>query len=140
MQANTSFQYRIRLADGFLNEARQDVTLQRWRSCVDNSQLCVENAAKAVLSLVGPVGRTHAPGQPLRLAIRNGLFTDQDANIVQQLADLTDLLGNDIHIQSDYGDESLQRTPWEIFNQSAAERALNMAEESNRLAHFLTSS
>lgn len=41
--------YRLRLADGFLKEAGEDISLRRWRSCVDNSQLAAENAAKAVL-------------------------------------------------------------------------------------------
>jgi len=31
--------FRLRVAKGFLEEARQDVTLGRWRSVVDNSQL-----------------------------------------------------------------------------------------------------
>ena len=43
--------YRFKLAQGFLVEARQDVDLERWRSTVDNAQLAVENAAKAVLTL-----------------------------------------------------------------------------------------
>ena len=53
--------YRVKVAAGFLGEARQDVTLARWRSAVDNAPLAVENAAKAVLALLGPVGRTHNP-------------------------------------------------------------------------------
>lgn len=59
MTGNRSAEYRLKLAQGFLNEARQDVGLGRWRSAVDNAQLAVENAAKAVLALLGPVGRTH---------------------------------------------------------------------------------
>ena len=43
--------YRLRMAQGFLDEARQDVELGRWQSAVDNSQLAVENAAKAALAL-----------------------------------------------------------------------------------------
>jgi len=52
--------YRLNLAEGFLFEAREDINLNRWRSCVDNSPLAVENAAKVALALLGPVGRTHA--------------------------------------------------------------------------------
>lgn len=139
MQPNSAFEFRIRLAKGFLNEAQQDVSLERWRSCVDNCQLCVENAAKAILALIGPVGRSHAPGQLLRLAIQNARFPDIHIDKILQLADLADLLGNDIHIQSDYGDESLQRTPWELFTQSAAEKALVMAEEAHAIAVSLSS-
>ena len=48
MPAPEEVSYRLRLALGFLEEARQDFNLGRWRSCVDNSQLVTENAAKAV--------------------------------------------------------------------------------------------
>jgi HEPN domain-containing protein len=52
MTGNRNAEYRLKLAQGFLNEARQDVGLGRWRSAVDNAQLAVENAAKAVLALL----------------------------------------------------------------------------------------
>ena len=69
MTGNKDAQYRLKVAQGFLNEASQDVGLERWRSAVDNAQLAVENAAKSVLALVGPVGRSHNPAAQLRQAI-----------------------------------------------------------------------
>ena len=71
-------QYRFRVAQGFLEESRQDVALNRWRSAVDNAQLAVENAAKAVLALIAPVGRTHN----LILSLRLGLgFTSNQSTL-----------------------------------------------------------
>ena len=49
--------YRLKVAQGFLEESRQDVQLLRWRSAVDNAQLAVENSAKAVLSLVAEISK-----------------------------------------------------------------------------------
>ena len=46
MNASKDMAYRIALATGFLAEAEQDFTLGRWRSCVDNAQLVVENSGK----------------------------------------------------------------------------------------------
>ncbi len=66
MTAGDQVSYRLRLAQGFLNETRQDVDLKRWRSAMDNAQLSVKNATKAVLALLGPVGRTHNPAEQLR--------------------------------------------------------------------------
>jgi hypothetical protein len=43
------------LAKGFQQEAEQDFQLQRWRSCVDNAQLSVENSGKAIIALIEPV-------------------------------------------------------------------------------------
>ncbi len=59
MRGPDSARYRLRLAQGFLEEAREDVSLKRWRSAVDNAQLAVENAAKAVLALLGPIRQMH---------------------------------------------------------------------------------
>ncbi len=42
--SNSESHYRLRLARGFLEEARQDVSPGRWRSALDNSQLAVEHA------------------------------------------------------------------------------------------------
>lgn len=62
-QARSDYQaYKhLKLANGFLEEARQDMTLQRWRSVMDNVQLAIENATKSALAVIGPVGRTHQP-------------------------------------------------------------------------------
>ena len=46
--AEDEVSYRLALAKGFLAEAEQDMTLERWRSCVDNSQLAVENVGKTI--------------------------------------------------------------------------------------------
>lgn len=126
--------YRLRVAQGFLSEARQDVALARWRSAMDNAQLAVENAAKALLAMLGPVGRTHSPAPLLRQALHDGTLAVPDPGKVQRLAELAELLGFDIHIQTDYGDEMAGRTPWELFDEADARQALLMAEEAVSLA------
>lgn len=126
--------YRMRLADGFLTEARQDLELNRWRSCVDNSQLAVENAAKAVLALLGPVGRTHNPAGLLRRALTDNQFPPESIAEVTQLAENAELLGHDVHMDTDYGSEADWRTPWELFGKSEAQQSIDIAENAVRLA------
>ena len=118
MQSSEDARYRLRLTAGFLDEARQDVQLARWRSCVDNSQLAVENAAKALLALLGPLGRTHEPAALLRQALAAGRFPAASAGHVGRLAELSEQLGRDVHAAGDYGDEGSRRTPWEIFDRA----------------------
>jgi HEPN domain-containing protein len=130
-------EYRLNVAQGFLDEARQDVSLGRWRSVMDNSQLAVENAAKAVLTLIGPVGRTHKPGPLLRQALQDGKLAAATPGKIKRLAELSELLGFDIHIQADYGDEMGGRTPWELFDEPDARQALVMAEEALNLAQTI---
>jgi HEPN domain-containing protein len=127
-------EYRLRVAQGFLDESRQDVASNRWRSAVDNAQLSVENAAKAVLALVAPVGRTHNPAPLLRQALNDGLFSAAFQGAVLRLAECAEVLGFDIHVQTDYGDELQGLTPWELFNEQEAHEALAIAEEAVDLA------
>jgi HEPN domain-containing protein len=134
MTAGDQVSYRLRLAQGFLDEARQDVDLKRWRSAMDNAQLSVENATKAVLALLGPVGRTHNPAEQLRQVLSQSVFSGDNLARVQQLAEQAELLGPDVHIQTDYGDEPGGRTPWELFSETDARQALATAERAFQLA------
>lgn len=129
MQSAEQVRYRLRLAEGFLEEARQDISSKRWRSCVDNSQLAVENAAKAILAILGPVGRTHNPAVVLRQALAEGRFIESIRGQVERVAECAESLGPEVHVQSDYGDEVGHRTPWELFDEPAAQQALRVAEE-----------
>lgn len=135
MQGLDHVSYRLRLAEGFLSEARQDIGFQRWRSCVDNAQLAVENAAKVLLALLGPVGRTHNPAALLREALDADRYAEAVRPRVERVIECAELLGPDIHVQSDYGDEGGGRTPWEIFDEPDAQHALQFAEEAVTLAH-----
>ena len=132
---STDAKYRFRIAQGFLEESRQDIALTRWRSAVDNAQLATENAAKAVLALVGPVGRTHQPALLLREALQ--VFSPSHQQYVEKLSEQAEMLGFDVHVQTDYGDEMEGITPWELFNEDDARSALAIAEEAARLAQLI---
>ncbi len=114
-----------------LEEARQDLDLHRWSSCVGNSQIAVRNAVKA--ALLGPVGRTR-PGVLLRKALQEGRFPEDVRAQAERITECTRLLGPDIHAQSDYGDEAAWKTPWGLFSEADAKQALAMADEAVRLA------
>jgi HEPN domain-containing protein len=108
--------YRLKIAQGFLDESRPDVQLGRWRSAVDNAQLAVENSAKAVLSLAAPVGKAHNPAPQIRETLSKGYFPAEISEKVERLAECAEQLGFDVHIQTDYGDETGRLTPWELFD------------------------
>jgi HEPN domain-containing protein len=129
--------YRLKLARGFLEEAQQDASLSRWRSSVDSAQLAVENAAKVVLALTGRIGRTHNPATQIRRLIDEGQLGADFSERLERLAELAELLGPDIHIQTDYGDEVEGRTPWELFDEADARQALAIAEEAVSLVDQL---
>jgi len=129
--------YRLKLAQGFLEEARQDAVLGRWRSTVDGAQLAVENAGKTALALFGRVGRTHNPATWIRRLIGEEQLEATLSERLERLAELAELLGPDVHVQTDYGDETGGRTPWEVFEEEDARQALAIAEEAASLADRL---
>lgn len=134
MDSEQDVRFRLRLAEGFLQEAEQDLTLSRWRSCVDNAQLAVENAIKAVLARHGPVPKTHEVSRPLaNLQRLEGL----DTTVKEKLATLQGLaerLSYEDHIRSDYGEEATFKTPWELFNEDDAREAVQVARQTLGLA------
>lgn len=129
--------YRLALAQGFLTEAEQDFALQRWRSCVDNAQLAVENAGKTALALFGVTPKTHDPARQIAAILRE---QELPANVSELLhAMLPDLLilGTEAHFLTDYGDEESYTLPWDLFTQQTAEDALQSARRSAQMAHTL---
>ena len=94
----------------------------------------MEPAAKAVLALIGSVGHTHNPAVHLREALAKCRFGLARAPAVQALTEKAELLGPDVYIQTDYGDEIGGLTPWELFGENDARQALALAEEALTLA------
>jgi HEPN domain-containing protein len=122
------------LAEGFLSEAKQDVALQRWRSCVANSQPAAENSGKAILAIFGVPPRTHDPARELAALLNS----TEIPPVVQDLVGiiLPDLvaLGISEHIMTDYGDETTYTLPWELFNEESAREALEKARRAFQCA------
>ena len=128
MNAPDEVAYRLALAKGFLVEAEQDVGLTRWRSCVDNAQLTVENAGKAILASFGVPPKTHDPARQVAALLRGQSIQENIREQMQRL--LPDLLalGTTEHFLTDYGDEATYTLPWDLFTQEAAEDALAAAQ------------
>jgi len=76
---------------------------------VDNAQLSVENSAKAVLALVGFAGKTYNWG--IREALDREEFGEEIREKAELLAQHADELGFEVHVRTDYGDETEGRTP-----------------------------
>jgi HEPN domain-containing protein len=122
--------YRIRLSEGFLAEAEQDFTLERWRSCVDNAQLATENSGKSVLALFGVIPKTHDPAQQLAQILRTRNVPPVILELMEKMLPELMALGSAEHFLTDYGDEVLYKLPWELFDQNAAADALKAARRS----------
>jgi len=132
-------QYCIALAEGFLDEAEQDFTLKRWRSCVDNAQLAVENAGKAALALFGIVPKTHDPARQIAAILREHELPANISDLLQEMLPDLLVLGAEAHFLTDYGDEANYTLPWDLFTQQTAEDALQSARRLVQMVHILRS-
>lgn len=70
-------------------------------------------------------------GYRLRMAAG---FLETVEGVVTRVARSARTLGPQIHVESDYGDEAMRRTPGELFDRASAEQALALAEEAVALA------
>jgi len=138
VKSSEAVEYRAALARGFLAEAEQDLSLERWRSCVDNSQLAVENAGKVVLALFNVPPKTHDPALPIAALLREAELPPKIGEIMQRM--LPDLLalGAREHFLTDYGDEATYTLPWDLFTRESAEAALAAARRSTQMSQELT--
>ncbi|GAB4156005.1 MAG: hypothetical protein Fur0021_23890 [Candidatus Promineifilaceae bacterium] len=134
---NPHHNYRLKLAHGFLRELRQDISLERWRSAMDNAQLTVNNTAKSILALFAPVGRTHNPTPLLRQLTIEKPLPYLPIDKVMRLAEIAAFSGPDLHIQTHYGNETKRSTPWNLFDEEDARQALTLAEEAVTLAQTI---
>lgn len=122
--------YRLSLAVEFHDATEREHSRGEWALCVQQAQLCVENAAKAVLATVGPTPKTHEPRDELQ-SLLDRLRT-LPPNIIAALNALLascERLGAREHVLSSYGDEQARRTPSQIFDQAAATTALGWARD-----------
>ncbi len=129
MNSQREFKYRIGLASGFFAEAEQDYDLKRWRSCVDNSQLAIENSAKAILALFEIPPKTHDPAKHLTNLVKNKNLIKSISQKIESLLPDIIAFGLEEHIMTDYGDEATLTLPWDIFTEESASDALTTARK-----------
>lgn len=134
MTSTAQPRYRLRLAERFLAEATADFDGERWRACASYSQVAAENAGKAVLALLGMVGKTHDPATLIQAAVADGRFPAGLHETLSALVAAAAALGPEMHIRTDYGDEETLTTPWELFGPDEAKAVLADARAVVRLA------
>ena len=66
LQSEEETRYRLTLAEGYLERARKALASEDFSDTVSEAQLCVENAAKAVVSCFRIPGWSHDPSAELR--------------------------------------------------------------------------
>ena len=137
MDSHRDVDYRLELARGFLNEAEQDCSLKRWRSCVSGSILVLENSGLAVLMLFGVSALTHKPARHLSQLIAEGTVTKEVAELIEEILPELETYDSYHKMLVKYGNESSYQLPWELFNEAEALLALEAARKSMRVSSAL---
>jgi len=115
--------YRFKLAKGYLREAINAFQRGDWRSTVEASQLASENSAKAIIAFYRIPSWTPDPSNELLELLHSSV-----RDLVEELAMIVRTLAPE-HGRSTYGEPTRGLTPWDIYEKSDAERALNMAKK-----------
>ena len=121
--------YRLTLAEGQLTDAEQDLEQSRWHTCVADAQMAVENAGKAIIACFVPVEKTHEPAKQIRTLLKEALVPNSVRGVIVNILPALTALGWEVHIRVTYGDEETFTPPWELYNRTEAEAALDAARQ-----------
>ena len=105
----------------------------RWNKAALSAQLSVENSAKGVIGLFAPIAKTHDLAGII-LDLRSSDMTDEQKKMIGRLAELAEKFGVKEHVLSSYVDEVGLKTPREIYDETKAKRAMEMAQEALDIA------
>jgi HEPN domain-containing protein len=120
--------YRVRLALGFLAHAQQALALGIYFAAADAAQRASENAAKALIAMREPPGKTHAPADRLAALLDAKQLALPAGVKAAELLDALRALGPELHIEAGYGREQERLAPWEAIDESRARAAVAVAE------------
>ena len=126
-------EFRVKLAREHIEDGFFEYDYSRWSKSALSAQLSVENSAKGVIGLFGPVAKTHDLAGAI-MELRSDALTDEQRKMMVRLAEIAEKLGVKEHILTSYGDEVALKTPREIYDQAKAKRALDMAQEALNIA------
>jgi len=135
LQSEEETRYRLTLAEGYLERARKALASEDFSDTVSEAQLCVENAAKAVVSCFRIPGWSHDPSAELRevlesnqLEIKKSLGSDFLRKL-GWLAEASHLVAPE-HGRASYGDVQRRIPPWLLYSEEDARRTMGYAEAS----------
>ncbi|MBS7655101.1 HEPN domain-containing protein [Candidatus Bathyarchaeota archaeon] len=122
--------YRCKLALEYLKKAEKFLNTGDYKESVEASQLSIESAAKAIIALKRIPSWTHDPSSEL-IEVMHELSLEQK-NFIEELAYLAHELAPE-HGIATYGKPTEGITPWELYNEEKAYKALKKAKRANEL-------
>ncbi|RLE89483.1 MAG: DNA-binding protein [Thermoprotei archaeon] len=124
LNPQSQVQYRVKLATRYLKEAEEAIKRKDYRNTVASSQLCAENAAKAIIALYRIPSWSHDPSHELLEVIQH--LKPELRRLAKELAEIARKLAPE-HGRTTYGEPTRGLTPWDIYSEEDAIEALSMA-------------
>ncbi len=118
--------YRYRLAIEQLERAEKLFSLKDWVGTVLNSQLAIENFAKAIIATIEVPTWSHDPSNQLNNLLSN--FPKELIEEIRELANMTREMAPE-HGRSTYGEPDAGLTPMDIYKENHALSALEKAKK-----------
>jgi HEPN domain-containing protein len=142
MDSRDEAEYRLGIAREHLHRAKEELESFKRESnrihlasCVAESQLCIENSTKAVISVFRIPSREHDPSDELREVLeetKQKMRGDVVASL-EKLAGMASRVAPE-HIRATYGDEERRIPPSELYEEEKAAGFLRDAGESCEIA------
>jgi len=126
LNPQSEVQYRVKLATRYLKEAEEAIKRKDYRNTVASSQLCAENAAKAIIALYRIPSWSHDPSHELLEITPN--LKPKLRKLAEELAEIARKLAPE-HGRTTYGEPAKGLTPWDIYSEEDAVEALTMARK-----------
>jgi len=129
----------LKLAKWHLNNAQKNLKTLSFAVAVGETQLCIENAAKAIISCFQIPSWSHDPSEELFNVTRNNQAKITElfgAEFIKRLKELAETASEyaENHGKTVYGDFARRIPPWRIYTRKNAETALKYAGEAYKVA------
>jgi HEPN domain-containing protein len=131
MNSDKEAERRLKLAERHLKETEEAHLRNDYPEVVHHAQLCVENAAKAIISLFFIPSWSHDPSRELRECTKDLGLPDNLRGKIDSLGEYTSVLAPE-HGSTNYG--TVAHLPEEIYKREDAERALRYTRDGLQVA------
>jgi len=126
----TEIEYRLKLAQQYLDDSVKAFKRGDYRNCVMSAQLSVENAAKAIIAVYMIPSWSHDPSLELKKILKK--LPKDLRKKVNRIGEIAHELAPE-HGRTTYGEPLKGLTPWEIYDEKISKRILNEAKEAIKL-------
>ena len=142
MDSAEEARYRLSIAGEHLHRAieemenfKRDASRAHLVGCAAEAQLCIENSAKAVISVFRIPSREHDPSAELLdvlVEIRDKIGEELGRSL-EELANIASKLAPE-HIRATYGDETRRIPPSELYDEVTVKGFIDDAEKAQAIA------